>query len=801
MRIEKLRMNNFRKFRNEEIEFTENLNLIEGENNAGKSSIFYAIYFALTGDAFNKGFRSPKEYITFGKSRMEVEIQIQKNEKTYFMERSYSQSSGGTYTVGRIEGETRRVLEGTENGAKVSEVNSKIEEITGLDRKTLENVVYAAQQKFVQKIEGGTDQKKALDYIFNFKTVEQLSSQMKEVIEEKEKEIEGLDTRKEQRDELRENLEDLREDREETRNDLKELEESISQQESKLEEIREEKSKIEEKKEILEEKVSKAKEVEETRSKIESLETRLREFPEKEDIQENIDEAESEISNLEDEEESLKEKLGSVEAAQEKKERIRSQLDEISEEIKSAQEQKESLEEEISETEETLKETTDEASELASRYDATGVEAVEKEMDERKDRIGKLEKQMGELESEHRGIKQTLEEGKCSRCGRPVKNPEAYRQREQELREKIEETREEKKDTKGEREELERLKELVEKADKKEERIEDLKEERNSREEKINNLEREKDRKEEELESLDDKTDSDPDVIQEKLREKRDELRDRKNSIDNLKEKLESRQELEEKIEDRKDSLPDDVPKKDLERLREELDSGKEEFSALKSDEEKTKVALGKDRERKNDLQENLEGVTGKVREKEDSLEEIEEDIERLESLEEEIEEAKDIRKVYSSSEEEMREVNLKRLERKVFKWYQELSASQEFKDLSIDRESYQLRGTPQNAGQKLGITDYQGGAQRTLTALAYQLALAEMTESTDFLMVDEPTDATDSENRENLLEMIHKAETQFNQILLITHHGAGREKAENIIKVKKADSETSEITYPVNQT
>jgi ATPase involved in DNA repair len=212
-------------------------------------------------------------------------------------------------------------------------------------------------------------------------------------------------------------------------------------------------------------------------------------------------------------------------------------------------------------------------------------------------------------------------------------------------------------------------------------------------------------------------------------------------------------------------------------------------------------VGLDKDTERRDELQEQVEEQEEKIEEHGESLDEVEDEIERLEGLEDRIEEARDLNRIYSSSEKEMREVNLRRLERKVFNWYQELSASQEFKDLRIDRDTYQLRGTPQNAGQELGITDYQGGGQRTLTALAYQLALAEMTESTDFLMVDEPTDATDSENRENLLEMIHKAEKQFNQILLITHHGAGREKAENIIRVEKEDSETSKIEYPVDQT
>ncbi len=72
------------------------------------------------------------------------------------------------------------------------------------------------------------------------------------------------------------------------------------------------------------------------------------------------------------------------------------------------------------------------------------------------------------------------------------------------------------------------------------------------------------------------------------------------------------------------------------------------------------------------------------------------------------------------------------------------------------------------------------------------------MTGATDFMMIDEPTDATDSENRENMLEMIHGAVKQFSQILLITHHGVGREQANNIIKIVKKNSEESKVEYPL---
>jgi DNA repair exonuclease SbcCD ATPase subunit len=164
--------------------------------------------------------------------------------------------------------------------------------------------------------------------------------------------------------------------------------------------------------------------------------------------------------------------------------------------------------------------------------------------------------------------------------------------------------------------------------------------------------------------------------------------------------------------------------------------------------------------------------------------------------LQQRVDKVEEALEIYSQAGNAVREELARKLEAKVFEWYKQLAASHEFKQLRIDPEDYQLRGVPDGADQEYSISDYQGGGQRTLTALAYQLAIAESTGRTSLLMIDEPTDATDSDNRSRLLEMIHQAVDSFNQIILITHHGAGREKAEHIIQVDK-DGETSNIRRP----
>lgn len=64
----KIILKNFRKFEKNEFSFNEHLNLIAGKSGKGKTSIFMAIIFALTGDG--------KKIITYGKTSCTVKLEI-----------------------------------------------------------------------------------------------------------------------------------------------------------------------------------------------------------------------------------------------------------------------------------------------------------------------------------------------------------------------------------------------------------------------------------------------------------------------------------------------------------------------------------------------------------------------------------------------------------------------------------------------------------------------------------------------------------------------------------------------------
>ena len=58
-------------------------------------------------------------------------------------------------------------------------------------------------------------------------------------------------------------------------------------------------------------------------------------------------------------------------------------------------------------------------------------------------------------------------------------------------------------------------------------------------------------------------------------------------------------------------------------------------------------------------------------------------------------------------------------------------------------------------------------------------------------LILDEPTDAVDSENVPHLLEYIARSSMEMVQVLLVTHHGQGEEEGLNLIRVRKVNDES----------
>jgi len=152
----------------------------------------------------------------------------------------------------------------------------------------------------------------------------------------------------------------------------------------------------------------------------------------------------------------------------------------------------------------------------------------------------------------------------------------------------------------------------------------------------------------------------------------------------------------------------------------------------------------------------------------------------------------------YGAYERDLRENTLRLLEYQTFEYFRRLTDQQLYSACKIDRERYTLEVQPKGSPRLLPAWR-AGGGHQSLFALAERLALLRVRNFPYLLILDEPTDAVDSENVPHLLEYIAQGSREIGQVLLVTHHGQGEEEGVNLIRVTKADGESrvsQELAY-----
>lgn len=755
MRIEKLRMRSFRRFEDATAEFSPGLNLIQGDNNAGKSSMLHAVYYALTGKPL--GMSSASEYISFQENRLKVDLTFTTGDDRYRIHREYSHSNNNENNrVIRLQEDKKTRLEDTSQGANISDINTLVQKLTGISKRALDTVNYAKQQEFVRKIEGNRRTAKRLDKLFGFDKIGQVEETVSEVTDDRRQEVETkLPQKKQKKGHLREQLEEAQDKQKSLEEDAQGLENEINEDEEKLQHIDKRTENLKAKKNKLEKLVQVVQKLDST-TNVDNPEQRA------EELSQETKELEEEIQNL-------KEKIEEAERDAEARQRARNHL-----------RQAENKMHEAARTLFNAEKQLDDLGNLEDRLPKQPLEKVQKELDEK---LQQQRKRCTALSQELEGLEEVLESGECDRCGRPIEDYGSYKQKVEEIEQNLNQAREKKNNIEQRKAEVEDLRENLKTKN-------ELEEEKQEAEEK---LEEAQTKRKEAQDTLEDTDEPDVEALREKKSEKEKRLARKKEKKQSLEREAGELSHLEEKrrnIEEKMEDVPED-PEESFEQVSENL-------SKLQRRQRSLETSIQKDKEKLQDLRERASDRRSKAQEHEKKLEDIKSEIKELEALHQRVKKVEEALEIYSEAGNAVREDLATKLESKVFEWYKKLAASHEFKKLRIDPEDYQLRGVPDGADQKYSISDYQGGGQRTLTALAYQLAIAESTGRTSILMIDEPTDATDSDNRSRLLEMIHQAVDNFNQIILITHHGAGREKAEHIIQIDK-DGDTSKIQRPIS--
>ena len=173
MYIEKLKLQNFRNYKSQEIEFGKNINIFYGDNAQGKTNILEAIFLC----TFGKSFRTSKEkeLICLEKENLQVEVAFQKSDR---------------------EGKIKIALENKKqiqvNGVKIK----KLSELLG----NLNLVIFTPDDIQILK-NGPAERRKFLDmmigqlrpnYVYNLnnyiKTLEQRNNYLRQIKEENKSE-------------------------------------------------------------------------------------------------------------------------------------------------------------------------------------------------------------------------------------------------------------------------------------------------------------------------------------------------------------------------------------------------------------------------------------------------------------------------------------------------------------------------------------------------------------------------------------------------------------------------------------
>ena len=79
MYCKKIKARDFRNIENAEVEFTEGINILVGENAQGKTNLLEALFYPSVGRSF-RGAHTP-EIISFGKPNAEISVDFRDNKR------------------------------------------------------------------------------------------------------------------------------------------------------------------------------------------------------------------------------------------------------------------------------------------------------------------------------------------------------------------------------------------------------------------------------------------------------------------------------------------------------------------------------------------------------------------------------------------------------------------------------------------------------------------------------------------------------------------------------------------------
>ncbi|MFQ6053000.1 MAG: AAA family ATPase [Candidatus Bathyarchaeia archaeon] len=209
----------------------------------------------------------------------------------------------------------------------------------------------------------------------------------------------------------------------------------------------------------------------------------------------------------------------------------------------------------------------------------------------------------------------------------------------------------------------------------------------------------------------------------------------------------------------------------------------REELASIQADVRSVEALLAEAERRKAELETRLEAQRGVLEESMGLLHTILEYEAKIAAVER-------VSERYREYERVLRDSTLRQLEWLTGEYFQRLTDQRVYSACRIDRKTYTLEVQPLGSRRLLPAWR-TGGGHESLFALSERLALLRVMGFPHLLILDEPTDAVDSQNIPQLLEYIARSSREIGQVLLVTHHGYGEEEGVNLIRVRKKGDES----------
>jgi exonuclease SbcC len=192
LRLKRLYANNFKLLQELELHFPAHARiLVQGKNEAGKSTLFEAVFFALFGAALatEAGARGLDDLIGYGMEKARVELDVQVGDRVFKITRTIARGKSNTWELDLARGDAVEEIRGN------SAVNKRLIAELGFDGDALLNTCFVEQKK-LEKLEGLNKAKReeSLAKLLNLDSLVALEGDLKIRAEDKQ-ELERLKKR------------------------------------------------------------------------------------------------------------------------------------------------------------------------------------------------------------------------------------------------------------------------------------------------------------------------------------------------------------------------------------------------------------------------------------------------------------------------------------------------------------------------------------------------------------------------------------------------------------------------------